>query len=94
MDSYFSLTAAPSRSTLQLFQKGVLHLELPIAPLEFPQPSTFRQFQWRLVGSVRLTIIPNPATQGSLAHADFSPHLRDRAIILDYQAGSFFAELR
>jgi hypothetical protein len=40
MNWYFSLTGAPSRSTLLLFQERQLHLELAVTPFQFPQPGT------------------------------------------------------
>jgi hypothetical protein len=62
MNSYFSLTDAPSRSTLLLFQGRVLHLKVADATFQFPDPWPVRRaaepgegpaFRFVLVGALR-----------------------------------------
>jgi hypothetical protein len=53
------------------------HLQLTAASLEFPQPGPLRQFQRRLVLSMRLPIGLNPVPQSGLADSDLARYLCD-----------------
>ena len=93
MNAYFSLTAAPSRSTLPLFSGRRVPSPFPDSPFQFAQPRTFGQFQRRLVAGVVLSVFPHPVTDSRLTEPMFARDLGDRPLPFHHQFRRFLTKL-
>jgi hypothetical protein len=83
MNAYLSLTVAPSRSTLWLFQESQFHLLFPDPPAQLLQLGALRQFQRRLLAGVGVPISLHPISESGLAEPVFAGDLGDRPLCLD-----------
>jgi hypothetical protein len=88
MNSYFSVTGDPGRSTLRPFQELVFHLEFPYQSFGFAEPGPLAEVErWFLVDVVS-PVGGNPVPEGSLVNAE---HRAIWAISRDFMMTAFTA---
>jgi hypothetical protein len=77
MNSYFSVTDAPSRSTLLLFQECIFHLEIANAAFQFPDSLVVRHIGRQRPAREFLPVCLNPEPERDLAQGDLDRWLTD-----------------
>src|SRR5262245_25216502 len=83
MNSYFSVTGDPGRSTLRLFQELVFHFEFSNQALGFAEPGSLVEVERRLVAGVLEPIGCHPVPESSFIDAQLTGNLSDRTRVRD-----------
>src|SRR5699024_12326855 len=94
MNSYFSLTVAPSRSTLPLFLGR--HSPFPVHGSSVPAHATehVRKCSARAHPGVCFTIGAYPVAHRCFTHSELTRDIGDRTRILDHQFRRLLTKLR